>query len=456
METLDKNDIQWDVIVVGAGYAGLTAARKLIKKGLKIKVLEARDRVGGRIFTKYLDENLYIDLGGQWIGPSQDKIIALTQELGIATFPTYNEGKNRMYFQGKTKDYAGIIPKLSLPALLNLDFIIKKLNRLSKTISLSAPWQSPSAKRMDAITLATWLDKNCWFKATRSMIEVGIQAVFACEPADISLLHALFYIKSGRDLDTLISVTNGAQETRILGGAQAPANQIAEEIKESLVLNTPVKRIEQFENGVKIISQNIIYTAKKVIVAIPPTLCANIEFYPLLPAKRAQLQQRMPMGSVIKCYAIYNQPFWRKLGLNGQVASDNGWVNVTFDNSPYDSSKGILMGFALGNNARELAELPLDERKIKVLNCFKNYLGEQALQVEQYIDHVWADEEWSRGCYAGIMPTGVWTAYGASLRQPVGHIHWAGTETAEIWCGYIDGAIRSGERSADEVQGLMN
>jgi monoamine oxidase len=139
------------------------------------------------------------------------------------------------------------------------------------------------------------------------------------------------------------------------------------------------------------------------------------------------------------------------MGLNGQVAADSGLTNVVFDNSPYDGSKGILMGFALGDNARQLAEYSMDERKPLIIRCLVNYFGKNAEQPEMYIDHGWANEEWTRGCYAALMPPGAWTSYGKALREPIGRIHWAGTETSDIWAGYIEGAIRSGERVAEEI-----
>ncbi|MCU0447075.1 MAG: flavin monoamine oxidase family protein [Microscillaceae bacterium] len=451
MEKIAENILDYEVIVVGAGFAGLTATRQLLAAGKKVKLLEARHRVGGRVFTQNLDENTYVDLGGQWIGPTQDKIYALCQEMGVETFKTYNEGKSRLYFQGKIKDYSGIIPKINLPALLNLDYVIKKLNRLAQSVDLQAPWRTPQAREWDAMTLATWLKQNIWFEATQKMIYVGIQAVFACEPADISFLHTLFYIKSGRDLNTLISVANGAQEERILGGAQEPANRLAKQFWDIIQFNAPVRLIRQYTNGVEVKGDDFAYFARRVVVAIPPTLAARIRYEPILPASRDQLSQRMPMGSVLKCYAIYPSPFWRKMGLNGQVASDSGFTNVAFDNSPYDGAKGVLMGFALGDKARQLAELTMEERKPLIINDLTKYFGKAAENPTVYLDHVWADEEWSRGCYAALMPPGGWTSYGKALRQPVGRIHWAGTETSDIWNGYIEGAIRSGERVVEEI-----
>lgn len=442
---------QYDVIIVGAGFAGLTAAHELHKAGKKILVLEARDRVGGRVHTQQFD-NYYLDMGGTWVGPSQDRVYNLLNELNISTFKTYNQGKSTLLMNGKLKHYKGIIPPLPIPALLSLDWAIKKINKLSKTINLSSPWLSPEAKKWDSQTLASWMQKQMSSKTAQKLFKIASEAIWAADPAEISMLHALFYTKSGRDFDTLMNVENGAQEERILGGAQKAALELVKLLPpDSLKLNAAVNKILQTENEVIVFTNTEKIVSKKVVVAIPPTLCNKIIFEPNLPANRQQLTQRMPMGTVFKCYAIYEKPFWRENEQNGLAASDEGFVSVTFDNSPKDGSLGILMGFVLANKAKDFSNLSETERKGHVLAQFAQFFGEKALNPTKYIDKSWADEEYSGGCYAGFMPTGVWTSLGESLRKPCGNIHWAGTETAEIWNGYIDGAIRSGERAADEI-----
>lgn len=440
-----------DVIVVGAGYAGLTAARHCMEKGFKVKVLEARDRVGGRVHTQVLENGAYIDLGGQWIGPGQDKIYALTKEFNVETFPTYNEGKSVLFFKNRHQTYQGLIPPLRLPVLLSLDRAIKKINRLSKKIDLKQPWRSPEAEKLDEVSLAHWMRKNMWFKEARTFFTIAIEAIFAAPPQEISLLHTLFYVKSGRDLDSLMNINNGAQEERILGGAQVIADRMAAKMKDQIHLNAPVTRIIQDAFGVEVCGRDYSLKSKKVIVAIPPVMAQQIEFEPQLSPNRLQLLQRMPMGAVMKCYAIYEKPFWRAKGLNGLGLADSGCIKVCFDNSPKDGSKGILMGFALANEARRLAGLPQEERKKEMLECFIHFFGPEAKNAQVYIDKSWQEDPWAKGCYAAVIPCGLWTSFGGLLREPAGNIHWAGTETSDIWNGYIDGAIRSGERAAAEI-----
>jgi monoamine oxidase len=440
-----------DTIIVGAGYAGIIAAHELIRAGKTVKVLEARDRVGGRVHTQQFDD-FYLDMGGTWVGPSQDRIYALLKEFGIETFKTYDEGKSTMLMDGKLKTYKGLIPPLPIPVLLSLDIAIKKISKLSKNVDLSEPWNTPDAKHWDSMTLQTWMDKQMSFSKAKSMFTIASEAIWAAHPNEVSMLHAMFYTKSGRDFDTLMNVKNGAQEERILGGAQSLANKIIATFPpETIHFNAPVKAIVQDNEGVEVIGKDFSYKAKKVVVALPPTLAGRIDYQPLMPANRDQLLQKIPMGSVWKCYAVYDKPFWRESGLNGLSASDNGFVSVTFDNSPKDGSLGIMMGFVLANQAKDFSLLSQEDRKEVVLEQFTKFYGEKASKPIFYIDKSWAEEEFTRGCYAGVMPTGAWTSLGKHLREPVGNIHWAGTETSDVWNGYIEGAIRSGERVAKEI-----
>ena len=446
--------IHYDHIVIGAGYAGLTATRELVRAGKNVLLLEARDRIGGRVYTRTFDEGFYLDIGGAWVGPTQDKIYALAKEFGVETFKTYDTGKSTMYYKGKLKRYNGIIPPLPVGSLLSIDFAIKKLNKLSRTVNLSRPWETPDAAYWDSMTLDTWMRQQMSFETARTMFRIAAEAIWACHPNEISMLHAIFYTKSGQNVDVLMNVKDGAQEERLVGGAMEPALRLAATFQDKIRLNSAVESITQDGNKVIVRGPGFEFSAGQIIVALPPTLAGRIKYEPLMPANRDQLTQRIPMGTVAKAYAVYDKPFWRDAGLNGITATDSGYTTVTFDNSPKDGSKGIMMGFVLANQAREFMTLPPEARKESILKSFATFYGEKARTPLFYLDHCWAEEEFTRGCYAGVMPTGAWTSLGKSLREPVGRIHWAGTETAEIWNGYIDGAIRSGERAAAEVLAL--
>jgi monoamine oxidase len=278
---------------------------------------------------------------------------------------------------------------------------------------------------------------------------VACEAVFAAETTDLSLLHALFYSHSGTDFETLLSTDRGAQQDRIVGGSIRIAETMAAELGDRVRLGSVVTVIEQDQDGVWVACRDgEIVTGTHVIVTLPPTLAGRLDYRPALPSWRDQLTQRLPAGSVMKAYAAYDEPFWRADGLNGQAASDRGPVKVTFDNSPPSGTPGVLMGFLEGNEAREWARRPLDDRREAVLGCFARYFGSKALEPVEYVERDWMSEELTRGCYGAHFTPGVWTAYGHALREPVGRIHWAGAECSPVWNGYMEGAVRSGESAA--------
>lgn len=444
-----------DVIVVGAGYAGLTAALSLKKAGRSVLLLEARDRVGGRVHTQHIGDGYYIDLGAQWIGPGQDEMYALLRTYGIQHFHTYDEGRSQLYWDGRRRSYKGLIPPLPLPALLSLDRAIKAMNRLSGTIDPSAPWAHPKARYWDSLTLQGWMDKTMMSAKARQLFTIAAQAIYAVHPSEVSFLFALFYARSGKDFDTLMNIRNGAQESRIIGGADLPARKMAGELGENLRLSHAVSTVLQDAEGVTISGEGFAFRAKKLVLAIPPPLLQGIRFDPVLPAAKIQLFQRMPMGAVWKCYAIYPTPFWRKEGLNGLVASHEGHTRLVFDNSPHDGSKGILMGFVLADEARHFSTLPAQERQASITASLVKYFGPQAAGMELYSDQGWQEEPWSKGCYAAMMGPHTLSTMGKELRKPAGHIHFAGTETAEIWNGYMEGAVRSGYRESAILHAMI-
>jgi monoamine oxidase len=226
---------------------------------------------------------------------------------------------------------------------------------------------------------------------------------------------------------------------------------LAERLGRRVVLRAPVRRLVQSGGRVRAEAGHVKVSAKRAIVATPPAVAAAIRHEPLLPGPRAQLYQRFPMGSVVKCLAVYDTPFWREDGLTGQATSDTGPCRITFDNTPPDGAPGILLGFIEGDEARRWTREPAARRRAAVLESFGRYFGERALSPRRYMDKSWAEEEFTRGCYGGYTPPGVLLSYGEEIRRPFGRVHWAGTETATIWNGYMDGAIRAGERAAQEV-----
>ena len=450
-----------DVIVVGAGLAGLTAARTVEASGRSAVVVEARDRVGGRTLNHHLGSGKVIEVGGQWIGPTQDHLAALARELGIGTFKTYNDGNYLFYESGKLTPYSptgpfGAVPP-DLTADAQLEAVLAELDANAKTVPLEAPWTAPNAGTWDVETFETYKQQHTLGSGATSLLDLAVEAVWACEPRDISLLFALFYIHSAGNettpgtIERLINTAGGAQESRFVGGSQLISIEMAKALGKRVVLSSPVRRIIQSRTGVTVHTDTQTFHGKTAIVTGPPSLTGLIRYEPLLPPLRAQLLQRFPQGSAIKVEASYPHPFWREAGLAGQVTSDTGPIKLTFDNSPPDGSPGVMLGFVEGHDARVFMQLPPGERRAQAIGCFVRYFGSQAANPTGYVEMNWATEQWTRGCYGGFTPPGVLTDYGPWIRAPFGRIHWAGSETSDYWNGYMDGAVRSGQRAAAEA-----
>jgi monoamine oxidase len=446
-----------DVVVVGAGLAGLSAARRLRRGGASVAVLEARDRVGGRTLNHPLGRGEVVEIGGQWVGPTQNRVLELIKDLGLSTFKTYVDGKNVYYRRAnppglRRQLYNGTIPPANVASLVELAKALNSLDKMADQVPLEEPWKASSAHEWDGQTFETWKLANTTIDETRDLIDLGIESVFAAEPRDLSFLHVLFYIHSGGSFENLINTSGGAQDSRIVGGSQQISIEVAKRLGDRVVLKAPVERIAHRRGRATVHTPKGAWEAGRVIVTVPPTLAGRIAYEPHLPASRDQLTQRVPMGSVIKCMAVYDRPFWREEGLSGMATSDTGPVKLTFDNSPPDGRPGVLLGFIEGQSARNLTRKPQAERRKAVLECLERYFGSRArTQATDYFDKSWAEDPWTRGCYVGYFPTGVLTGYRNAIRKPIGPIHWAGTETATEWSGYMDGAVQSGERAADEV-----
>jgi monoamine oxidase len=443
-----------DVIVVGAGLAGLAAARRLRRHDLEVVVVEARERVGGRLEHGRVDAHTVVELGGQWIGPTQHEMYTLVDELGLETFPTHTAGAGLLEVGGRHRrmDSRSLLPPIGRLAVADLAQGMLRFERLARQVPVDAPWEAPRARRLDSRTLESWLSTNLQTRNGRRFFRAAVEVVFACEASELSLLHALFYARSGTSLEHLLGVENAAQHERIVGGSARIAERMADALGEQVVLGCPVRRIEVGDGEVVVRSrEGGVFSARRVIVALPPTLAGRLEYAPALAADRDQLTQQVPAGRVIKVYAVYDEPFWRGEGLNGQVISDRGPVKFVFDNSPPSGHPGVLMGFVEGHDAHLLGRRSLTQRREHVLAAFTHHFGPRAARPEQYLERDWAAEEFTRGCYGGHLAPGVWTSLGPQLREPCGRIHWAGAETAVRWNGYMDGAVSSGHRAADEV-----
>ncbi len=445
---------QAPVVVVGAGFAGLTAARQLVQRGIECLVLEARDRVGGRSLSQRLGRDT-IDLGGQWLGPTQHRFKALAEELGVATFPQHHAGRKILSWQGRTATYNGDLPTMPLLAKLDLLWASARWEKYRKQLPPDRPWTAARALEWDGQTLESWKRRHLHTKFGRLFLDIVTRAVFTSEPRDISFLCFLSYLQWGGGLDSLINIAGGAQESRFVGGVQPMAQMLAEQLAPRVILSAPVRAIEQGDSGAVVHSDRGSFECQRVVVALPPLLAGRIDYRPALPAVRDQLTARMPMGSVIKYVAAYERPFWREAGFSGEAFSDTGPTVTTFDDTSHDGAQPALVTFSDGAVSVEWGQRTAQERRQAVLAELTRFFGPQAAEPTDFVEKNWNDDPWSRGCYVGITGPGVLTAFGEALRAPCGRIHWAGTETATEWMGYFEGAIQSGQRAAEEVAGRV-
>jgi monoamine oxidase len=429
-----------DVAVVGAGLAGLSAARAVADAGLECVVLEARDRVGGRTWSQVQPDGTVVDLGGQWIGPTQHRMMALVAELGIALFPTYDQGETQRSLGGKDAAFAKI------------GDMFADLDAMAATLPQDRPWEAAGAAEWDGLTFQSWLRARFGDANAQALARLVTSALFTAEPEEISLLHVLVYIRSAGSIALLTEVPGGAQEQRFVKGAQEVSRRLAEKIGAGRVrLSAPVHRIAQDGARAVVEAEGLTVEARRVIVAVPIAIADRIRYAPPLPGHRAQLNQRVAPGATIKIHCIYERPFWRERGLNGRLMYDAGPITVSFDNSPAEGGAGVLVGFVEADYARAFARLDDAARRRAVIDCFVRFFGEEAANPIGYVEANWSNEEWTRGCYGANFPPGAWTRYGWALREPFDLLHWAGAETSPIWMNYMEGAVHSGERAAAEV-----
>lgn len=453
-----------DVAIVGAGFAGLTAAIELQRHGKSVIVLEARNRVGGRAHNHHLGGGEVSEAGATFVGPTQNHILALAKRFHVPKFPTYNEGNNVYYRDGIRLTYSdktatGIVPPDPTIAP-DAAAVVTRLDQLSTQVPIDAPWEAGRAGQWDGQTLESWAQTHSSYGANESfrrLVAVASRPIFGAEPREVSLLFTLFYIAaSGNEthpgtFERNFSTRNGAQMWRFHGGPQLITQKMAKRLGDHVVLDSPVRRIVQRDGRVTVHSRRLDVRAKRAIVAIPPTLAGRIDYAPDLPPTHDQLLQRMPQGTLMKVAAVYDRPFWREAGLTGTALSLNGPVNATFDDSPPDGKPGVVFGFVGGDEARKFMRLSKSDRRAAVLNNFKAYFGPKAARPREYFETNWTKDQWTRGCPVAVPGPGVLVAYGPALRRPFRRIHWAGTETSTFWNGYMDGAVRSGERAAKEI-----
>ncbi len=441
-----------DYAVVGAGLAGLRAALDLSAAGAAVTVFEARDRVGGRVFSAVQtgppDPPLVLDLGAQWVGPGQTEVMRLVTELGLHLVPTAVPGRTIWQLDGNPRRGRAGFPPLPPHALADVLANGARLAWMARSIAPEAPWQAPKASQWDRLTCEDWIHRQLRTRSGRQLARLYVRTNVAIEPGDTSLLGMLFDLRSvGRMRDLA-----RAETFRLREGAHELARQLAHRVGDRIRFADPVRSISQDTDGVIVESEAGTLRCRRVVVCVPPPPASRISYTPALPDQRAHLLADLPMGASIKFHAVYRRPFWRARGLSGQALAADGTVGLTYDNSPDDDTgRGVLVGLVVADEARRLGALPRDRQEQEILAALGRLLGPDAATPDGLVIQDWGADAWTGGCYSAYFPVGALTSYGTVLRTPTGRIHWAGTETAAHWHGYMEGALRSARRAVTEM-----
>lgn len=451
---ISTSPVSTDVVVIGAGYAGLSAALHLHDLGAQCIVLEAATRVGGRIFTERRDDGLVIDHGGQWVGPAQKGLLELAERFDCDTFKTWETGQHiEVWSDGARVPYVGLGPEQG-QGVDEYDRIVEQLSAMAATVDVDEPWKTPRFAEWDAISAGDFFDQQTSDPAAHKRLALAVQGVWCCEPNDISYFHLLFYIASAGGYEQLMDTQDCAQDARFSWGAVAPAEGIADVLADRVRLGDAVEAITQTSAGVVVRTRSgVVVEAQKAVVALPPPALRDIEFEPELPQNRLARLAKTSMGRVIKIHAIYDEPFWREEGLAGiATCYGDGPVGVIFDNSPEDGSRGVLVAFVYGDREQKWQQADAGDRQAAVLASLAAAIGPRAGSPTEFTEQLWNLDPFAQGGYEGYVVPGGWTLSGTDgWREPTGAIHWAGTETASRWNGYMEGAIESGRRAANEA-----
>jgi monoamine oxidase len=441
-----------DVVVIGAGFAGLAAARSLLASNREVILLEARDRVGGRVWNREMSDGTVVSAGGTWLGKNQDRMFALCREFGMRTYPQFDDGDVLLDLEGHQYRYSGLIPNFGLLPVAALGVALWRLDRMTKRIPIEKPWTTPQAHKLDSLTLADWMRDplNVPSKKAQDLLLVGMTTFFCCDPAEVSLLGSMVLAAGGGGF-RYYADTKQTETHLIDGGSPELAHRVGASLGDRLRLSTAVRTITQDDGKVLVKTDGPTVEARRAIVAAPPGVAGRIEFEPSLPPVHTQLYRHYLPGVAVKTIISYDEPFWRADGLTGETVSPASPVPITIDQSPLGGSPGVLTTFGVAPKVLDLLEMSASERRDAWLKEVSKRLGPKALSPSAYLETDWSAEPWSLGGMIGHLPPGVLTSYGPAIRQPFGHVHWAGTERATTMHGLMEGAVRSGERAADEV-----
>ena len=489
-------DIQWDVIVIGAGIAGLSSAYRIIKRSPKIRVLvlEANDRVGGRTLSKEvnyknmssgLDDSDILDMGAHWICTTQHEIMDLAHELGIRYFRQNVQGRKIMMVgNSPIRTYNSEIPSVgsylsphTWIGLAQLHLGINKIEAMAKTINVRNPYLHPMAHVYDSETAASFIRSIVGYAEVYDILNTAFIAAFGCDLSQISFLNFLTIGRSSGGIMKLFVVEDcGAEEFRVIGGTQQFSNILADRIKSNLfkinkttdchndiLLGHTVKSIVQDrhdEERIEVTCENgEQFVSRYLVLAVPPNIIARLKLEPPLPTPQQHLYENMKMGNLAKVFIIYKTPFWLKNGFSGEYVGKTsltslderggGPICVMYD-ATTEGGLPAIVGFVGGealdkwwHQDKEIFEKAIVHQMV---NCF----GHEAEHPENIIYKNWIEEPNIRGGPVSILSPGNMRFFNY-LRRPHLNIHFAGTNLTYTWMGYLSGAVQSGYTSAAEI-----
>ncbi len=448
-----------DVVVIGAGVTGLTAATRLREAGHSVTVLEARDRVGGRTWTQDID-GATLEIGGQWVSPDQTALIALLDELDLEMYSRYREGDN-VYFPpgGERRRFSGPDFPTAHSTVEAMDALVAQLDALAEQMDPDRPWEHPAARELDTVSFEDWLAQQCDDAEARRGIAYFIAGGMLTKPAHaFSALQAVLMAASAGSFSHLVD-EDFILDRRVVGGMQSVSLRLAERLGGDVVLAAPVRTLAWGDEGVTATATTpdgeLVVHARRAIVAVPPNLYSRISYEPALPRRQHQMHQHQSFGLVIKVHAVYDRPFWREEGLSGTCFGAGRIVQEIYDNTVEGDPRGTLVGFVPDERADEMFTYDAATRRAMILADFADYLGPQAGNPEVYYESDWGSEEWTRGAYGTSFDLGGLHRYGADMRTPVGPIHWASSDLAGAGFQHVDGAVRMGQRTAQDIAAAL-